>query len=69
MTDMELALHLNLSPAEAEKVIPNLRPEQRAAFERMAGLTKEIAAYVAGTGPKPKGVHIDEQRPRKRKNR
>lgn len=69
MTDLELAAYLNLTPDEAEIVLPKIKPEQRATFERMARLEQEIADYILGIGERPKGVLLDFDRKRKRRNR
>lgn len=66
MTDIELALFLGLSPDEAAKIIPQLHPSTRFAYEQMAKAAQGIADYVAGAGSLPPNVLIDRQRPRRR---
>lgn len=67
MTDAELAVYLNLTPAEAAIVIPQVSPEKRALYDRMRELEVEVALWDAGLGPKPQGVLIDTERPLKAK--
>lgn len=49
MTDQELAEFL-CCPVE---LVPRLRPEKRAAYERLAAKVAEVQLYDAGLGPKP----------------
>lgn len=67
MTDAELVEYLNLTAAEAAIVIPKLKPETRALYDRMKEVEIEAALWVDGMGPKPQGVLIDTVRSTKRR--
>ena len=60
MTDEEMAAFLGFGddPRRIEAV-RKLSPEERALFERMAGLEMEVNLWTEGLGPKPQGVLID----------
>lgn len=65
MTDAELASYLNLTPAEAARLIPKMSPKLRATFDRMKQVETEASLWVKGEGPKPQGVLIDLPRPQR----
>jgi len=65
MTDIELAEYLHLSPADAAIVISKLSLQQRAAYETLRQVEIDIFRWQQGIGPKPTGVLLDFDRPRK----
>jgi len=68
MTDEEIAKYTGLYPDPRwPQAVKKFTPEQRAAFERMAGLEVELALWQDGLGPKPQGVLIDTVRDTKRR--
>ena len=65
MTDQQLAEFLGIAGKKGEaEIIAKITPAHRALYERMATLEAEVAAWRAGTGPKPTGVIICERRRR-----
>lgn len=59
MTDPELETFLGIAGTkERAKIMASITPEQRALYERMAGLETEVELWQAGLGPKPAGVII-----------
>lgn len=61
MTDAELAEYLDLTPVEAEIVIPRLTPAKRAVYERLKQVEIEATLWAEGLVPKPQGVLIDTE--------
>ena len=55
MTDEEMAKFLNIPIS----MVPNIEPEKRKVYERMADVEMEINLWTAGLGPKPVGVMVD----------
>lgn len=58
MCDAQLAEWLCLPADEAAKIIPNLTPEQRATYERMAQRETAVALWQKGLGPLPSDVLV-----------
>lgn len=59
MTDAELELFLGIAHAKGRAVIMgSITMEERALYDEMARVEAEVALYVEGMGPKPKGVII-----------
>lgn len=70
MTDEELAFYLCPGNATNPKVVAfvkNLTPEQRAGYETMQTVERQVVLWVEGLGPKPEGVMIDTERGTKRR--
>ena len=65
MTDDELIKYLNLTLEEAAIVLPQMTPQRRSLYNRMAEVEAEVALWSHGLGPKPTGVLIDVDRHRK----
>lgn len=60
MTDSDLAKYLGIeSHAKCAEIIARLPTARRAAYERMAGLEKEVEDWLAGKGEYPKDVLLD----------
>ena len=57
MTDTELADWLNITPAEAAIIIPQLTPEKRAVYERMFDVYVDLQMGVT-----PPGVIVCRER-------
>lgn len=58
MTDAELAAFLAVNVDQVAK----LDPGQRAGFERMADVTRQLDEWAAGRGPLPPGVIVCRER-------
>lgn len=68
MTDEELAKFTGLYPDPRwPQAVKKFTPEQRALFERMAGLEVEVQLWQDGLAPKPAGVLIDTVRSTRRR--
>jgi hypothetical protein len=67
MTDAELAAYLCLRPGEAAIFLPQLTPEKRAVYERMAQVEIEASLWLNGLGPRPKDALIDTDRSTRRR--
>lgn len=61
MTDEELAEYAGLTLSEAVK-FRTMFPGKVVAFDRMREVEREAALWIAGVGPKPKGVLLDTDR-------
>lgn len=67
MTDEELAKFMGIAGhSKAPAIIAALTPEKRALYESMATVEIELDLWLAGLGPKPKGVLVDLARKRRR---
>lgn len=68
MTDDEMAAFLGIEGhPKAPAVIAGLPPVQRALYERMAQVCIEVELYAAGLGPRPVGVLLDFDKPRRKR--
>jgi hypothetical protein len=66
MTDEEMASFIGVAGhPKAQACVAALTPEKRALFERMAEVCIEAELYSAGLGPRPVGVLLDFDRPRR----
>jgi hypothetical protein len=60
LTDEQMVTYLGFGDdPRGLAAVQKLPPEQRALFERMAGLEMEVNLWTEGLGPKPQGVLID----------
>jgi hypothetical protein len=67
MDDAELARFLGIENEPKRDAMIAASAGKRAAFERMAEVENELALWVAGAGPKPRGVLVDTERSVKRR--
>lgn len=63
MDDASLAAFLNITEAEAAIIIPNLTPQRRATYERMASVCADLNMGIVPEGvivcrPKCGGRHV-----------
>lgn len=60
MTDAELAAFLGIAEyTDWEIIIHRLPLKRREVYERMAQIEREVDDWLAGRGPRPKGILID----------
>jgi hypothetical protein len=62
LPDIELADFLGLNADEAAKILPNLTPEKRAAYEHMHDKYMQIMLWEEGVAPFPDGAIVDGPR-------
>jgi hypothetical protein len=59
MTDAELQVFLGIAGKKGcAEIMASITPEQRAVYDRMADVEREIELWQAGLGPKPEGVIV-----------
>ena len=67
MTDDELATYLGIAKSKnRDAIMAAITPERRAVYEEMALKELAIRLYLDGKGPRPAGVIVCRQRPRRR---